>query len=66
MAKISWLASIFKCFGLFPEIPGRMNIQRIYLYYIFQFQTTCLIVLHRTKLWDDSAEIIADCISELP
>ena len=66
MAKISWLASIFKCFGLFPETSGRMNIQQIYLYYIFQFQTTCLVVLHRTKLWDDSAEITADCISELP
>ena len=43
-----------------------MDIQRIYLYYIFQFQTTCLVVLHRTKLWDNSAEIIAVCISELP
>ena len=66
MAKIIWLASISKCFALFLEIPGKMNIQRIYLYYVFQLQTTCLVVLHRTKLWDDSAEIIADCISELP
>ena len=66
MAKISWITSIFKGFGLFPEIPGRMNIQRIYLYYIFQFQTTNLVVLHRTKVWHDLTEIIADCISELP
>ena len=43
-----------------------MNIQRIYLYYIFQFQTTNLVVLHRTKVWHDLTEMIADCISELP
>ena len=66
MAKIDCLTSIFNCFGLFPEIPGRINIQRIYLYYMFQFQTTSLVVLHRTKLCHDSTKIIAHCISELP